>query len=83
MEDDSNFLPPKKIRKLDSNAIQKLVDEAPEVCLFLYYFYQLVFTVKKMEELTEQSLKKLILQLEKKINTNQHLRTKFPDKPEK
>ena len=36
-----------------------------------------------MEELNEQSLRKLILQLEKKINNNQLLRTKFPDKPEK
>lgn len=65
MEDDF-FVQPKKIRKLDENNIQKIVEEAPEV-----------------EELDEHGLRKLIIQLEKKINQNQLLRAKFPDKPEK
>jgi len=53
---------------VDQNAIEKLLEESENV---------------DIEMLTSDSLKKMLLGFEKKINKNQKLRMKYPDEPEK
>jgi len=43
----------------------------------------LLFILLQAEPLDEVSLKKLLLQFEKRLYRNQELRVKFPDMPEK
>lgn len=52
----------------NQSAIEKLIEESEDI---------------EIEMLNSESLKKLLLSFEKKINKNQKLRMKYPDEPEK